>query len=273
MEKYLIVLDLDGTIISGLYNITDYTIKIFNKIRELGHKIVIVTGRPFRSSEFIYRKLNLDTPIANYNGQLITNPSSNEYIVKTCFMKKESILEIYNHEKDNFQAFFAEEYDNIYSNLDVEFLHELMHLNNLSKLYVGDLNDIIKNDIHGSLVLAKDGCGEKMVKYINDNFKDIGARLWSWSVYKEIVEIFSTKINKGDAIRIIKEELGFDSAHTIICWDSKNDLDSYSLGDIRITPNNGEDEIKKLSTIILDDDVTSDAVPKFFEKFFNLEVE
>ena len=94
MKKYLISVDLDGTIIPNVYDISPFTIKVFNKVRELGHKIVITTGRPFRSSYFVYEAMNLDTPIINYNGQLITNPSDKTYNVKTTKLKREDIIEL-----------------------------------------------------------------------------------------------------------------------------------------------------------------------------------
>ena len=54
MENYLISVDLDGTIIPKLYDVSPYTIKVFNEVRKLGNKIIITTGRPFRSSFFVY---------------------------------------------------------------------------------------------------------------------------------------------------------------------------------------------------------------------------
>ena len=65
MKKYLIALDLDGTLLPDLYSLTDYSKKIFNKLNELGHDIVITTGRPLRSSKFVYDAFNLKTPLIN----------------------------------------------------------------------------------------------------------------------------------------------------------------------------------------------------------------
>ncbi len=272
MENYLISVDLDGTIIPKLYDVSPYTIKVFNEVRKLGNKIIITTGRPFRSSFFVYYKMHLETPLINYNGQLITNPRDKNYEPTSTKMKREDILKVYNHERDNFTLFFVEEYDKIFTNMNDESFYELMHHNLLSTIYEGDLNETLKDDAHGSLFLAKEGKGQEIVDYVNANFKDIGARLWAWGSYKEIVELHSTKISKADALRKVQKELGFDREHTMVFGDSINDLELFNEGKITVTPSNGDDRIKKVASIVLDEDCEHDGIAKFLAKFFNLDI-
>lgn len=56
-EKHLIVLDLDGTVLKDDKTISHRTKKVILKAKEQGHKVMIATGRPFRSSEMYYREL------------------------------------------------------------------------------------------------------------------------------------------------------------------------------------------------------------------------
>lgn len=270
MEKYLIAIDLDGTLLPNLYGLSDFNVMAFNKIREAGHKIIITTGRPFRSSFFVYRKLGLDTPLINYNGQLITNPRDYRYKSFSKTIKKDEVLDIYNHEEGKYSVFFCEEEDNIYSNIDDEYVHPLMHHSFMSSLYVGDLNKILKKDIHGALILAKDGYGKEIEEYVNKHHKNIGARLWAWGPYKEIVELYLKEYNKGTAIKMVREELGFDKDHTIICGDSINDFEFFQEGTIRITPSNGDDRIKELSTVVLDKECKDDAIAHYLLEFLNI---
>ena len=66
MEKYLIVLDLDGTLLYDWKTLKEDTKDYMLELSKEGHKLVIATGRPFRSSERYYKMLELDTPIINY---------------------------------------------------------------------------------------------------------------------------------------------------------------------------------------------------------------
>ncbi len=80
-HPWLITIDLDGTLLSdpieGQYpntNYNKYNSQIIKKAIEKGHKIAIVTGRPWRDTEKIYRDLDLRTIVANYNGANIHHP-------------------------------------------------------------------------------------------------------------------------------------------------------------------------------------------------------
>ena len=73
-EPHLIVLDLDDTLMTGFTSYDEETFEYLRHLKSLGHIIMIATGRPFRSSYFVYDALNLDTPLINYNGARVTNP-------------------------------------------------------------------------------------------------------------------------------------------------------------------------------------------------------
>ena len=270
MNKYLIAIDLDGTILPNLYGLDDFNVEAFNKIRAQGHDIIITTGRPFRSSFFVYYKFKLDTPIINYNGQLIFNPRDTKYDVYSITMPKEELIDIYNHEKEHYELFFCEVFDEIYANKYDEFSLPIMHHNQMSTLHIGDLNELLKTGIHGSLILAKDGHGQDIVDYVKDNFKDIDARIWSWGPYKEIVEVFLIEANKGTALKKVKKDLGYDFEHTIVCADSINDFELMEEGATRIAPSNADNRIKSMANVVLDEPCEEDAVAKYLLKFLKI---
>ena len=56
MKPKLIALDLDGTTLNGQSEFNPITIQTLHRLTELGHKIAIVTGRPYRSSKHLYEE-------------------------------------------------------------------------------------------------------------------------------------------------------------------------------------------------------------------------
>ena len=74
MKPYLIVIDLDGTLMLDFSHYDQETVDYIKKLSHEGHKIMLATGRPLRSSYFVYEALGLDTPLINYNGARVTNP-------------------------------------------------------------------------------------------------------------------------------------------------------------------------------------------------------
>ena len=80
MFKFLILSDLDGTLLNDKGELDPLTIKVIKKITKMGHIFCIVTGRPPRASIEIYKKLGLNHLMVNYNGSLITNPRSKKFL-------------------------------------------------------------------------------------------------------------------------------------------------------------------------------------------------
>src|SRR5690625_3980082 len=74
MEKYLICLDLDGTLLTDEKTISPYTKQVLNELKNQGHEIMISTGRPYRASEPYYRELAMSTPVVNFNGPFVHHP-------------------------------------------------------------------------------------------------------------------------------------------------------------------------------------------------------
>ncbi len=272
MKKYLIALDLDGTLLPDLYSLTDYSKKIFNKLNELGHDIVITTGRPLRSSKFVYDAFNLKTPLINYNGCLVSYPNENK-IIKSVYMKREDVLDIYNKMKGRYNLFFSESYDDIHSNLDGELYRLLMHYSDPNKLHIGDLNDILPEEVHGTLILANsDEDAEVIHNYVNNNFTNVGSRIWAWGPFKNIIELYETTYTKGDAITDVAKLLGYEKDDIIACGDSQNDFEFFSKAGITVSLKNADPRIQKISTYVYDELCENSGMAKFFNEFFKLNI-
>ena len=68
MQAYLIAIDLDGTTLNNQSQLSPYTIQVLQQVRDMGHLVVIATGRPYRNSQQFYKALDPQAPILNLNG-------------------------------------------------------------------------------------------------------------------------------------------------------------------------------------------------------------
>lgn len=97
MKRYLIISDLDGTLLNSNGELSQNTIDTINKITNQGHIFCIATGRPKRGSIDIYNKLSLNSIMLNQNGAYISNPSDQNFSpIDFCFSKEiaKNILKI-----------------------------------------------------------------------------------------------------------------------------------------------------------------------------------
>ena len=76
MKIHMVAIDLDGTLLNSDKEITQTTATILRAAREqAGVKIVLASARPPRSVMPFYDLLGLDTPMINYNGALVLDPT------------------------------------------------------------------------------------------------------------------------------------------------------------------------------------------------------
>ncbi|MGI6734648.1 MAG: HAD hydrolase family protein [Bacilli bacterium] len=61
-DKYLIALDLDGTLLTDDKRITPKTRDYLNSLGAAGHTIVIATGRPLRAAYSYQQELGIKAP-------------------------------------------------------------------------------------------------------------------------------------------------------------------------------------------------------------------
>jgi len=95
MNRYLIALDMDGTLLKRDQSVSPFTIETIRKVIELGHIVIIASGRPYRNILDTYNLLKLDTPIVAYNGGAIYGAKS-AYKDEEKYYKIEDILTVIN---------------------------------------------------------------------------------------------------------------------------------------------------------------------------------
>ena len=98
-KKYLIVSDLDGTLLNSEGKLTPKTIKTVNNIVKKGHIFCIATGRSQEGSIDIYKQLGLNSLIINHNGSYIYNPSDENFSPVELVFSKDIVVKILENEK------------------------------------------------------------------------------------------------------------------------------------------------------------------------------
>lgn len=269
MEKYLIALDLDGTILYDFDSLSETLCQFMKKIQNMGHKIVIATGRPYRSSKFVYDRFELDTPIINYNGGLITHPNGKGFKEVNYTIDKNIIIDIFENNLDHIRNAFSEVYDSIYLYRTEKAIEPLLHVNGATDIIVGDLKDTLKDNPNGFIIIGKQGHGKAMKKYIDNKYQgEVCCRIWSISgEYDSILEIYTPESNKGQALETVAEFLGFDRNHIIAIGDGHNDIEMIQYAKYGVCVKNAHPELLEKADIVLDHTSSENAVYRFLSKF------
>ncbi|MFC7393114.1 Cof-type HAD-IIB family hydrolase [Scopulibacillus cellulosilyticus] len=268
MEKYLIAVDLDGTLLTDNKTISLYTKQTLQKAIAHGHYVVISTGRPFRLSIDYYNELELDTPIVNINGAYVHHPKDStwgEYhrtlsiedakkIIKTC-------------EAYDLANILIEAKDDVYiKNPDPE----------ITKIIGTDHPKIIKGDLSESLrfgptCILVQPFKENVSSLVSDLGSQYADAVYqrSWGEPWYIIEMIKRGVNKANGLKKVADSLEIPSDRIIAFGDEDNDLEMLAYAGRGIAMGNASDEVKQIANEITDTN-EKDGIAKYIEKALSI---
>jgi len=246
MEKYLIALDLDGTLLKDDKTISPYTKEVLLKAKDVGHIVVIATGRPYRASKMYYEELGLSTPIVNFNGAFIHHPKDDSWGIIHTPLELETVREILEvSKKYNVKNMLAEIMDDVYFHEHDEKLLHIFTFGN-PQVKIGDLQQILQNDPTCILIHADEEEVEKIRTYLSEvHAHVIDHRRWAapWHV----IEIVRTGVNKAEGLKRIAQFYKIPQERVIAFGDEDNDLEMIEWAGYGIAMGNAIEPLKKIA--------------------------
>ncbi|MFW5894663.1 MAG: Cof-type HAD-IIB family hydrolase [Bacillota bacterium] len=250
MKRYLIALDLDGTLLYDWSTLDEKTKDYLLHIKSLGHRLVIATGRPHRSSIRYYDALELDTPLINYNGGLITWASNPDFKEVSILLDRDKVVDIFTQNEDNIENAFCEIKDDIFLLEESDDIVDLLHFFGAAKLHIGAFKNTLPADTNGCIIVAKNGRGQAVEDYVKAHYEgEIMTRNWG-DEHQSIIELFTPLTNKGRALAHVAKTLGIPQERTIAFGDGHNDLEMLQYAHIGVAMKNAHPDLKEVADVI-----------------------
>lgn len=267
-NPYLIAVDLDGTLLRDDKTISKENLFTLQHLQNMGHKVVISTGRPYRSSKQYYAELGLKTPIVNLNGAYIHHPINKNYeavhhslplpkakdILRAC-----QNIDVHKVMIDVKDDVYLKEHDELFS----YFIEEGKH-----NLYYGDLFETLKHDPSSMLIK----CDEKNVDAVQNLLLESHAEdvvFNRWSAPNQILEIMKIGVSKASGLQHLGEQFNIPKERMIAFGDESNDKEMLKYVNHGIAMGNAKEHIKDLA-----DEVTKsneeNGIAHYLQKFFKL---
>ena len=272
----LIVFDLDGTLLNGASEISDYTSETLKLLSEKGIAYTVATGRTLHGAKAILEGHQFDLPQAYKNGVMIWHPeqalfssgamlTSRELdnVVAACIGERVTPF-VFTLEDNNASVVYhpplqSEIEERLIHNLGVETELEARGLDELpADARITHVNSIGASEAIKS-VLHSVNDEPHLVAYSGVAFE---GRQWRW------LDVHHCDASKGGAIETLKEMLGLQR---VICFgDSDNDLSMFETADECYAPENANAAIKSAATAVIghhDDE----GIARFLRERFELE--
>ncbi|WP_301107802.1 Cof-type HAD-IIB family hydrolase [Sporosarcina sp.] len=251
MKPHLIVLDLDGTLLTDEKVISPKTEETLQLAVSQGHHVMIATGRPYRASEIYYRQLGLTTPIVNFNGAFVHHPTDTSW--KT--MHETIALPIVNEVVEAMQDFsveniVAEVMDDVYAQYHDERFLDILSFGN-PNITEGDIRQSLKTDPTSLLIQAN----HLTVDPIRQHLEDIHAEVIDhrrWGAPFNIVEIVRHGLNKAVGIDAVSKWMNIPKERIIAFGDEDNDLEMIDYAGVGVAMGNAIDRLKSIANEVTD---------------------
>ncbi len=260
--KYLILCDMDGTILNNNNNLDELTV---NTVKELSknHVFCLLTSDNFQNTLPHYSKLNLNTFIACKNGGLIFNPHTSERITYT--LSKEQILEIFNDLKPILSSCFYTRESNAYVYKFNDRFKYIMPIPEDFIVHSGDFNKLNLAKSTNLYIIIEPMHVDKLLKYFKD--KNIRTSCLGSDRNRAIFVVSNPKVSKREALLFLKDY--YKCSKIIGFGDTDNDVNFLKNCDIPFLMKNSS--IKNFEFNITEFSNNEDGVAKELIKIFNLQ--
>lgn len=271
-KKILLSIDLDGTLLRDDKKIDDVSFEYINRLKDSGYKLVINTGRSYRTAARFFKD-EIDIDIICNNGNLCRNVTSEEDIFINPIKKEDALLFLNDLDDNKIQALthinlYKEGYD--IATIDKKDMDEKcrLYIGGFEDhvLYVNDFDEV-EADIT-SIVFV--GEYEDLLPYklkfsdMSDKFNYFLMRIQSKNNY--MLEILPKKSNKWYGLEEYMENKNLTSYKKLCIGDDENDRLMIEEADYGIAMLNSKDDLKTNVAFVSDYDNNNLGAIKAIEK-------
>ncbi|WP_036458973.1 Cof-type HAD-IIB family hydrolase [Mycoplasma leonicaptivi] len=275
-ERYLFAIDLDGTTLrsSATGEVHDQTLKAIKRAKQEGHIVCILTGRPWRSTKFIYDTLGLDTVVSNYNGAHIHHPYDDEFIPYIKYLNLNEALYILGDEKvqKEISNIAIEGPDWVQLQHRDDDLEKVFGFSTSSKLRVGlDFHKIPLMPTGIIFDVKKTTDVEQLRCYLKSRYGDL-AEFSYWSKGDGLSPVFDmTNItaNKGKALSMLIRYYDVKVENTIALGDGFNDVPMFKVANVSVAMGNATKDVKRYATVKISKSNKEGGVGWYINKFLD----
>lgn len=246
-KRYLIAIDLDGTLLTKRRKISCANKRYLRKLEKEGHIIVLASGRPSRALLCFQKQIGLHAPIICYNGAYCFHPFDDNF-------KKTA----YNFPLDIVKQIYKDIGPEIYSNImcetddEIWLLTEDKGLNSFfwhdnMDIHYGDLDKTLNHDPWTMIIQLKNRDNDEKIVQAVTKHEGFSLRFWWNSPY---AEIFHLKTSKASCIKQIAQYYGIPKENTIAIGDANNDIEMIRESGFGIAMINGNEEVKQIANLV-----------------------
>lgn len=273
MDKKLLFLDLDGTLLNDAKQITPGNRNALEQVLTLGHSVIIATGRPLQSAIKQAQTLGLDQPgcyLIAYNGAVIYDCETEQPIFSKT-LSLQSAIRIFDYV--NAQGVHIQTYDDwdvlVEPRCDDEAVRRYCSLIQMSHRVISDVHTDLKESPVKCLAIDFNEQTKllELQRWIRDAMSQEVDCFFSCPYYLEIVP---RGMSKGEAVRMLCRIMNVPIENTVAVGDASNDISMIKAAGVGVAMANATEEVRVAADTITQQDNNHDGIAEVAARWFGI---
>lgn len=262
-EIKALVLDLDGTLLTGEKTVGPRTFRALQLLRERGLKLVIASGRTYGTAKAYTESLDIREPYVLANGALVVESQTGKVLLSHPLDWDVSRTSITLGRRAGLHIhLFA---DRLYYEVDDPHERQMDPLCFEQGKQV-NFDDIFFPELTKLLLVGDENASRGVVEELHRRFP---GRLYAARSAPGYYEVMNSRANKAAGVREVARMLSIPMSRFLAIGDAENDMEMLSQAGISAAMGNGMAAVKEIADYVLGTN-NEDAIGVFLEEFFKI---
>jgi len=244
----LVLADVDGTLVTKEKVLTERAIRAVRTLRERGIKFALTSGRPPKGMNMLIEPLEVDTPIAGFNGGLFVKPDLTIIEAKTLPAEAaEKTVQILLDHKVDVWVYSGEDW--LVHDKDAPHVAREQWTVKFGPKVVRDFGEALHSAV--KIVGVSDDL-ELMKKVERDAQDALGETASAARSQPYYLDVTHPQANKGGVVESLTRMLGIPASEIATLGDQPNDVLMFRKSGLSIAMGQASDEVKSQATHVSD---------------------
>jgi Cof subfamily protein (haloacid dehalogenase superfamily) len=240
----LLAIDLDDTLFNNQLGITPRNREAIRAAQQAGVAVTLATGRMFRSAQPIAQLLNITLPIIAYQGALIAQPQTGDYLVHRPLPSKvaHSVISFIKPLDFHINLYLN---DKLYMQQLTVYGRRYAALSGVDAYPVGDLVSFLADRAPTKLVAI--GEPPEIDRLLGQTFPILSRVVHLTKSKPQFLEFSHPTATKGQALEWLAGHYGFKREEVLAIGDGYNDIDMVEWAGLGVMMGNAPEPVKALA--------------------------
>jgi hypothetical protein len=244
IDRRILVLDIDGTLVNSKKVITEKTREAIIEFQKAGHLVALASGRPYPGMKAYVDELKLSQYggyALSFNGGMVIECETGETIYSKCVDRSYAGI-IYDFAVENNIGMVTYQGNKVITGTRIdEYMEYEARLNYMELKKVDNFKEYVNFDMVKCLLSAPADIAEDCEKRLAEL---VGDKLNVFRSEPYFIEVTNNQVDKAASLDNLINQIGIPWDNTVCCGDGFNDVSMVKYAKLGVAMDNAQQIVK-----------------------------